>query len=247
MSANTSRKVVAIFNPDGTENNYELMSSRLPRFLEKYGPDKGYRVVISTTEYLGLRPALLELCKTAIESGKTPEEAGLPALGTSFVFKAVLFDQNGNEVANDFTLQKIVEYKDFERGATAARQRLMAAVGFGGQVFDDDEHATVAEMGGTVEAKQDAKPTGQRQRRKGKQAPAQEQVQEQAQEQAQEQVQEQPAEIVHEGIPVIEGVPEGIVRQIEHQAKMKGVPVPAYSNLVEAKQALKSLFDTKKE
>ena len=133
-------KVIDIFNSDGTVSPYRLLSDRLPDFLGRYGPEQGYAIVIEAQDPLSLRPGLLRLYEAAIAAGHSPEAVGLPPpKDISMVFQAKLLDREGRMVCNASALKPIREYKEWECAETAARQRLLAALGFGGDVLDADE------------------------------------------------------------------------------------------------------------
>ncbi len=132
-------KVVQIFDNSGNTSLYKKVSARVPDFLSKYGPDKGYRVLSTSFDYLETLPArkalLLELAK---QGGQT--ELLKSALSEDkVVFQCQLADKEGNIVAQAAAVKRITFQKEFESGETAAFQRLMAKLGFGGEIFDIDE------------------------------------------------------------------------------------------------------------
>lgn len=145
------------------EQPYKLFSARLPEFLKRFPPDKGWRVVRSVRSACELSPVLTRLYEAAITAGKSPESMGLPPIPSGFVMTARLLDSQGNEVASGsaFSMGLDLQYavqsarsgdgdvlrKDFEAGETAAFQRLLAAVGLGGDMLDSDERSTIRGMG----------------------------------------------------------------------------------------------------
>ena len=145
------------------EQPYKLFSVRLPEFLKRFPPDKGWRVVRSMQSACELSPGLTRLYEAAITAGKSPESMGLPPIPSGFVMTARLLDSQGNEVASGsaFSMGLDLQYavqaarsgdgsvlrKDFEAGETAAFQRLLAAVGLGGDMLDSDERSTIMGMG----------------------------------------------------------------------------------------------------
>jgi len=219
--------VVRIYNPDGTAGDYELLASRLPKFLEKYGPDKGYRVVVQTKPLLELKPGMLRLYEAAIQAGKAPTEVGLPAIGEGVVFKASLIDENGNTVLTASSLCKINEYKDWEVGETAARQRLVAAAGFNGSLIEKDEKSDIAEQQKT------AKPKPTRRGSRGKGGGEDKSYSDNGS------VTKLPT--ATQAAKTGE-VPPAMIRQIEHQAKVKGKEVRTPVTMDEAKALLKELL-----
>jgi|GEM_PF-2863180 len=143
-----AKKVVEIFEPTGEVKKYRLLSERLPEFLAAYGPDKGYRVILKVTDLASIQAGLTSLYVEAIKAGVKPTEAGLPPMPGGLVFRATLIDKNGNEVANATSHRfRLESYKDFEKAETAARQRLLAALGFGGEILDGDETGDVSDQG----------------------------------------------------------------------------------------------------
>ena len=135
--------VVQLCNREGELTFYRKLSERLPEFLNHYGPEKGYAVVTEVVDSLSLKPGLLRLYETAIQAGRKPEELGLPpaqAIGQTQVCRATLLDSSGRVVASATAAKHICGYKDLEVLETAARQRLLAALGFGGDMLDNDEY-----------------------------------------------------------------------------------------------------------
>lgn len=223
-------ETVKIFNMDGSASDYELLASRLPKFLEVYGPDKGYRVVIEATDYLESRPGLMRLYEAALAGGMKPVDAGLPSIGRGIIFKATLLDKDGNMVLNASALHAINTNKDWECGETAARQRLVAAAGFNGNLIRQDEKADMENQKletahETQVPEHEKKPTRRGKRGKGKEntatslPPA------------------KPEKLAKAGT-----VPPAMLRQIEHLAKVKGKTVETPNTLDEAKAALKGLL-----
>jgi hypothetical protein len=230
-------QVVRIFNNDGTDNEYELLASRLGRFLSKYDPQRGYRIVIEAEDYLSARPGLMELYKAALSAGMKPDEAGLPPIGTGIVFKASLLDKDGNTILTASALKAVSQYKDWEVGETAARQRLVAAAGFDGSLIKCDEEADMAaqrpdaeqakEKESNEKESNDSKPETKKPRR-GKRGSGKSKVK------------------ATEPAPTAQAdgsdIPPAMLAQIEHLAKIKGVEAPSPATLDEAKVALKELL-----
>lgn len=149
---NPAAGVAYIRNPNGEVKPYRLFSVRLPEFLEKYPISEGYRVVVEHSDFIQSQSTLITLYKLAMESGKSPCECGLPALpaANTYIFKATLLDPDGKEVSAATSAKEIVYHKDWEAGETAARQRLLASLGFGGDCFDDDEYRDIASRSGQI-------------------------------------------------------------------------------------------------
>jgi len=261
-------KVIDIFNSDGTVSPYRLLSDRLPEFLNRYGPEQGYAIVIEAQDPLSLRPGLLRLYEAAIAAGHSPEAVGLPPpKDISMVFQAKLLDREGRMVCNASALKPIREYKEWECAETAARQRLLAALGFGGDMLDADEAGDMSDQGlktgltGTAPATATVttapsapavttapKPPAPAVTTASKPpAPA-------AKVTASPVSPPVPPAVAPAATVVPASVrtdplaatgkasPASVLRQLEHQAKLKGVPTPTVNSLEEAKTALQRLF-----
>lgn len=140
MSQNSG--IVELYSESGEITRYRKLSQRMPEFLAKYGPEKGYGTVTEVVDSLSLKPGLLRLYEIAIQAGHKPEDVGLPSLSTTSrtqVCRATLIDGAGRVLGSATATKVLVEYKDLEVLETAARQRLLAALGFGGEVLDGDE------------------------------------------------------------------------------------------------------------
>ena len=99
MSAANS-KVVHIQNLNGETNQYVKVSARVPAFLAVYGPDKGYRVLAHSTDYLDFAQGRKELCIALAAQGKLPEQHLKELMEErKVVFKSQLVDKDGNVVA----------------------------------------------------------------------------------------------------------------------------------------------------
>lgn len=288
-----SKGKIELFTAEGEVKEYKLFSARLPEFLKAFPKEQGYRVQVEASDTLSYKPGLQKLYEAAISSGKSPDQVGLPALpaGDVVVFKAMLLDKEGNVLESASALRAIRQYKDWEKGETAARQRLIAALGFGGECFDADEMSDIEDQG--LQAKQAAAPTKAKapapvqakakaaapeaaptpapaaDAEQAQAAPAVEATSEEAvaapqadasAEAANAPVQESddanasapadadPASAASAAAPSngadepAEQIPERLIRQIEHQAKLKGKEVPIVKTVKEAKQALKKLM-----
>ncbi|PJI37335.1 MAG: hypothetical protein CTR54_23125 [Rhizobium sp.] len=143
-------KIVEWFTAEGEVVQYRPLSARLPAFLAVYGPERGFSVDTEIQDSLSLKPGLLKLYAVALQAGRKPEEAGLPPLsaaGQTLVCRATLRDPAGRVLATATAAKVIQSYKDLEVLETAARQRLLAALGFGGDAFDRDEDQDRADQG----------------------------------------------------------------------------------------------------
>lgn len=156
--------VIEIFD-EGKLKKYERFSSRLPRFLEAFPIRDGWRHIHEVVDASSMVPQLMSLHLAALSAGKNPVDVGLPPLPRGQVFTARLINPQGAEVASGSAISMSMDLfsprigsdfngkesffprKDFESGETAAFQRLLAAVGFGGEIFDADEDSAISSMG----------------------------------------------------------------------------------------------------
>lgn len=131
---------VELANPDGSTTPYETVSERLPSFLEAYPPSDGWRIVKDHTFASAEKAEIARLWEKALEAGRDPKELGLPPVaGQVVIFGASLWSPDERLLANATSLKSVVSAKDWEAGETAAFQRLMATLGFGGSTMDADE------------------------------------------------------------------------------------------------------------
>lgn len=144
----TKNEIITLETPEG-EKRYRKFSARLPQFLEKYSPEKNYRVVHRCSDSLSYQKGLLQLYEAAIRAGKKPAEVGLPDIQeqATMIYEACLFGPDGETIANATAALRIEGIKDWEIGETAAFQRLLASLGFGGEVYDDDEDGDIHGQG----------------------------------------------------------------------------------------------------
>ncbi|MBK8750988.1 MAG: hypothetical protein IPL99_04810 [Candidatus Competibacteraceae bacterium] len=112
----------------------------LPEFLNRYRPAEGLSVHTEIRDALSLKPGLMKLYEIALHGGHPPESMGLPALRDPEFFlvgHATLRDPQGRILATATAVAPAGQtLEDLE---TAARQRLLAALGFGGEIVDADE------------------------------------------------------------------------------------------------------------
>jgi len=149
--------VIEIFDPvTGEAKRWERFSSRLAQFLSKFPIEKGWRVVRESRLSSASAPELVTLYEAAFKAGVNPRDAGLPPMPQGVVFVARLISPDGHEVAsgsacsmasNLFTAGASQQRRDYEMGETAAFQRLLAAVGIGGEIFDTDEDLSIELVG----------------------------------------------------------------------------------------------------
>jgi hypothetical protein len=86
-------------------------------------------------------------------AGKKPSDVELPSIEqdvNTMVCTARLLDSSGRMVRSASASMKVLDFKDLEALETAANQRLLAALGFGGEVFDEDEDHELNRSGQTI-------------------------------------------------------------------------------------------------
>lgn len=150
-----SAKVIDIFDPQSGEmKKWTRFSARLGQYLTEYPIKEGWRTLLETSMAASKAPELLPLYQAALQAGMNPREAGLPALPAGMIFTATLVSPDGKEMASGSStllggsmFGQGVGSKEFECHETAAFQRLLAAVGLGGEVFDGDEDRNIASVG----------------------------------------------------------------------------------------------------
>jgi len=213
---------IELFDQDGSVKQYRLLSERLPEFLAAFPFSEGYRIVVDAKPFAEI---------------VGPDDSAGGIIFTATLYKADL------PIANASALRpKMTNLKDWEKGETSARQRLLAACGFGGDVLDADEHADMKDQGLS------SKPQGN-----ARQEPAKEpeQIASKPEPEKQQAVlgekpeppQQDASEQEKQDLPVQrEDIPAALIRQIQHQAKLRGVPCPTPSTKDEAKQELKKLM-----
>lgn len=141
-----TRKVVELFDSTGEPRIYALFSGRLPEFMEAYPATDGWKVERDVVSAASLAPELVALHAAAVGAGKRPVDLGLPPIPRGHVFRCRLLNGNGEVVRTASTLAHIRDMdvpgagmRDWERAETNAFQRLIAALGFGGDLLDKDE------------------------------------------------------------------------------------------------------------
>lgn len=234
--------VVTLDTPSGPVL-YKKLSARLEDFYNKYPVNAGYRVINSQTDTLSYQKGLLHLYETAVRAGHKPEALGLPSLQeqTAIVFESSLVGKDGDTIQNATAVKVIREYKDWEMGETAAFQRLLAKLGFGGEILDNDEIGDLASRGIKTGKLSDAPVNPEAASSEGM-APVVPIA--------------RPAAEVNKGAPMVtrcemssktaepsketasakknENIPRSTLRQIERLAKMRGKEVPAFGSVQEA-------------
>lgn len=248
-------RTLEIFDPrDGRVIPWRPLSARIGDFLAVYPPAAGWQVLIEAQDALSLQPGRQALYQAAIIGGRNPAEVGLPALPTAapVVFRASLINAEGKAVATASALKDIATYKDWEIGESAARQRLLAALGFGGESsLDADETGDISAQGLSVIVPASPAPTvSVAKPAVPAPAPATAPVP------AAPAVDPAPVPPAPATVPppaaqpasptalsaTVPGVPDAVFRQLANQARLKGVPMPEVTSLAEAKAELQRLF-----
>lgn len=125
---------------------YKKAASRVPEFLEYYGPEQGYQIETEINDTLSLKPQLKELYLATIQAGKNPQEVGLPEIPGHVMIYWARLKKDGQTIAEAHAVRPVSQYKDSEKGETAALQRLMARLGFAGEVLESDEAEDMADQ-----------------------------------------------------------------------------------------------------
>ena len=255
-------KIVEWFSSEGEVVRYRPLSARLPEFLAVYGPERGFSVDTELQDPLSLKPGLLKLYEIALQAGRKPEEVGLPPLNAAdqtLVCWATLRDPAGRVLATATAAKVIQSYKDLEVLETAARQRLLAALGFGGEALDADESQDQTDQGFVPRPRVPVAPAVQAEVRVPVMVPASSPDAEVA----------EVAEVAEGAMPlaVVAGMPPiasppaapapvaappvsdrdarvltALIRQIEQQAKVRGIEPPVVTTRQEAQAALQRLM-----
>jgi len=227
----SAAKDVNIFNKDGSVTVYKKLSERLPDFLEKYPVGEGYRLLSSSQEYLSATPALSKIAEMLVTSGTKLDDLQKLISLTSRIFTCELRDESNEVVASASSLKKIAQYKDYETGETAALQRLLAKLGFGGEIFDEDEQSDFNDQELTTRSVK-------------------------GEETVTTSVKATVAQITPEPKPAVEIVQEtstnnilenacnvapALMRQLKRQAEIAGIACPHVTSSAEAKAALKKI------
>ncbi len=241
--------IIDIYDNNGSVGRYKRLSVRLPEFLAQYPPEKGYRIEAEMTDSLSLQTSRVELLREAIRAGRKPQDLGLPAVNETVVMVCIrrLVSPQGQVIATASAAKPIVAYKDYEILETAALQRLLALLGFGGEVFDADEAADMTDQGlrasptpATVKPLVNPCSPEPRTDKTGQGTTTRT---------ARETVTHLTQEAIRRDSPPhgsTEAVPPALRRQVENLARQLGVDVPVISNFEDAKKALKDLSEQRR-
>jgi hypothetical protein len=230
-----TESVVTFVDDYGDDVQYKRYAARLPDFLKAYPPADGYRVEIERTDLLSQQKGLLSLLREAIIAGKKPSDVGIPGIErivNVLVCTAKLLSPQNQVIRSASASMNISEHKDFETLETAANQRLIAALGFGGEVFNQDEDADLRAQGREVRpSAADPAPSGESERSTPSSgAPLSF---------AEDTSRDRPASLGAD--PQEDGVTEAERRQIENLARRVGAPVPTLRTRADVKAARQQL------
>ncbi len=254
----------------GDTKTYKRYSARLPEFNAKFGPGTGYRVESAIQALTEFQPRRMAAITEAVRAGQKPDDFGLGKLGGLMVCTHRLIDSEGRVVCDARAAAAVQQYKDLEVLETASHQRLMARVGFGGDIFDDDEDrdiqavadardaapakAETAQAEGRAQSRSEpkAKPAKRarpvrpaKPRKRGKPAAAAETAHEASQTtpEAAAGPANGPAEAASrpDGSEADRPAPAAMIRQLEQLANRVGEDPPEVASFAEAKAQLKRL------
>lgn len=131
---------IDLFPPEG-EGASDPSLPRRPAFLAVYGPAKGYAVETTFTDLFSLKPGVLQFL-AATPGLALPAAERTALIGSSsqtLVCRASLRDPQGRVLATATVAKAILADTDVALLETAARRRLAAVLGFGGEVLLADE------------------------------------------------------------------------------------------------------------
>lgn len=134
----------------GEMSLYKRYGARIPDFLEKFPLAEGWSIEGSMTDLLSKQTGLLYLYREAIVAGRKPSEVGLPPIedaANTFVFTTRFIDPQGRALRTAGALAMLGHEKAYEQLESASNQRLMAACGVGGEIFNADEDQDFKKQG----------------------------------------------------------------------------------------------------
>lgn len=218
---------VNIFNQDGSVTAYTKVSERLPEFHEKFPIGEGYRLISTSEDYLSRNKGLLMIIEKLIENnGSLDDIKNITPLNRQ-LFTCQLCDESNEVVASASALKSISQYKDYEIGETAALQRLLAKLGFGGETFDYDEEGDFQDQGLKTSEPAATLPQVSVVADIKKEAPSEEIA-------------------VKKASKSVSEVPPALLRQLQLQCDLKSIPMPEVETKAQAKAALKKIRNTEK-
>lgn len=143
--------IVSLMNEEtGEAALYKRYGARIPEFLEEFKLTDGWRIEGSMSDLLSRQKGLLFLYKACILAGRKPSDFGLPPIddaANTFIFTTRFTDPAGRTLRTAGALGRVGLTKSYEMLESASVQRLMAACGHGGEIFDGDEDEDFKEQG----------------------------------------------------------------------------------------------------
>lgn len=120
--------VLKFFDDEGDKTEIVKYSSRLEAFIAEYPPKDGWSI-------------------------KTQDKIFQQGNGTHQCvrFRAFLVDPKGRKLTSRSSFGELTDYKSWQKLETNACSRLLAAIGFGSEFFDDDEITDLTDQGFRVE------------------------------------------------------------------------------------------------
>lgn len=215
-----------LFNENGEATSYTKVSARIPDFLKQYSPENGYCIVGEVTDLLGIQHGKLATLENTANAAESSDDVCL-------IFTRKLMSKEGVVLATASALKHIREYKDYETGETAALQRLLAILGFGGECFDNDETNDFNDQSLTFTEKQKTQ-TPKKQQQPKPEVTSVTSIAPQS-----SILEKKPSRQAKEADET--SIPLALARQLAHQAKVKGVTTNPCSTKEEAKKELKRL------
>ena len=153
---------VRIYNDQGDQTEYVPLSERLHLFHKAFPYEDGFRVKVEALNILDTMPGLAKLYERAVENSLSPRNIGLPDINPNeYVFKASLLNKEGEVIESGSSRRTVIMLKDWEKAETSARQRLIAALGFGGDVLDSDEKGDISDQGFSTYPDEQTRPDSQ--------------------------------------------------------------------------------------
>jgi hypothetical protein len=140
----TDENGAALRDEQGRPIKWVPLEVRMPEFLTAYPPKEGFRIVCETVDLLSFRKGLLSILKEAIAAGRRLGDLGLVDLEqtlTELICTARLFDRDDRILRTASACARVQEEKDYERLESAATNRLITALGFGGQISHEEAAA----------------------------------------------------------------------------------------------------------
>lgn len=200
------KNTLSIYSDDGEKKDLFSYSARLQQFLEKYPTDKGWAIQTEETYMPETQPHV------------------------SVCFRAYLVNPEGKKLTSRSSFGPLQDIKSWQKIETNACSRLIAALGIGSEVFDEDEIIDLQEQGFSVKQNSTASL---------KAVPDENKDSESNQDSAPG-VNEKP-KVEPSSEPI--KVPKTLLNNINRIAMKLDVEVPTFANKDEAQEFLKKLME----